>query len=98
MDTNTLLFKKDVSCVVTAYCNRLTKYHVCYRDILINKKTGHAKKSGDYYALLELAKTLKIVAQEGSEAIYNGSLTDQLVEDIKQLDGIITKQDFASYE
>lgn len=98
MDKNTLFCKRNVSRIATAYCNCLTEYRVCHRDILINKKTGHAKKSGDYYALPELAKTLKVVAQEGVDAIYNGSLTDQLVEDIKKLNGIITKQDLANYE
>jgi len=41
---------------------------------------------------------MKIISVEGAEAIYNGSLTFQLVEDIKKVNGIITVEDLANYE
>lgn len=56
------------------------------------------KKSGQYYALPELAKTFKVIAKEGVDAMYNGSLTDQLVKDLNKLNSIITKEDLANYE
>jgi gamma-glutamyltranspeptidase / glutathione hydrolase / leukotriene-C4 hydrolase len=41
---------------------------------------------------------MKIISVKGAEAIYNGSLTHQLVEDIKKANGIITEEDMANYE
>lgn len=68
------------------------------REILIDNETGHVKKGGDYYKLPILAKTFKTIAKEGANAFYNGSLTDQLVEDFKNLNSIITKEDLANYQ
>jgi len=41
---------------------------------------------------------MKIISVYGAEVIYNGSLTHQLVEDIKKVNGIITEEDMANYE
>lgn len=56
------------------------------------------KISGEMYKLPKLAETLRIVATEGADAIYNGSLTSRLVEDIKRAGGVITEEDLANYE
>ncbi|KAE9545004.1 hypothetical protein AGLY_000547 [Aphis glycines] len=68
------------------------------RQAFFDEKTGHVKKTGEHYTLPKLAETLKIVSVEGANAIYNGSLTKQLVEDIKKVNGIITEKDLANYE
>jgi len=44
-----------------------------------------------------LAETLRTVAKEGVDAIYNGSLTSKIVDDLKKVNGIITKEDLANY-
>jgi len=54
--------------------------------------------AGEMYTLPELAETMKIIAKEGVDAIYNGSLTERLLEDLKRVNGIITKEDLASYK
>jgi len=59
---------------------------------------GRLKKFGEIYKLSKLAETLKIVAKEGVDAIYNGSLTSRLVEDIRTAGGIITEEDLANYK
>ncbi|CAI6348282.1 unnamed protein product [Macrosiphum euphorbiae] len=68
------------------------------RKALFDETTGNLKKVGEEYKLPKLAETLKIIAVEGSDAIYNGSLTYQLVEDLKKVNGIITEEDLANYE
>ncbi|KAE9539702.1 hypothetical protein AGLY_004954 [Aphis glycines] len=68
------------------------------RQAFLDKKTGHVKKAGEKYRLPKLAETMKIISVEGAKAIYNGSLTFQLVEDIKKVNGIITVEDLANYE
>lgn len=49
------------------------------------------------YKLPKLAETLRTVAKEGADAIYNGSLTSKIVDDLKKVNGIITKEDLANY-
>lgn len=68
------------------------------REALFDEKTGHVKKVGEEYKLPKLAETLRIISVEGADAIYNGSLTHQLVEDLKKVNGIITEEDLANYE
>lgn len=68
------------------------------RSIFFDENTGHMKTSGETYKLPKLAKTLKIIAKEGVDAIYNGSLTSNLTHDLKKVNGIITKKDLANYK
>lgn len=67
------------------------------RETFFDEKTGHSKKTGEIYKLPKLAETLRIVAKEGVDAIYNGSLTSKIVDDLKTVNGIITKEDLANY-
>lgn len=68
------------------------------RKAFLNESNGHVKIAGEMYTLPKLAETMKIIAKEGGDAIYNGSLTAQLLEDLKRANGIITEEDLASYE
>lgn len=56
------------------------------------------KRAGRIYKLPELAKTMKIVAKEGTDAFYNGSITTKLLKDLEKINSIITKEDFANYK
>lgn len=53
---------------------------------------------GDVIKLPKLARTLKIVAEKGPDALYNGSLTAGFVKDIQDDGGIITEEDMNSYK
>lgn len=64
----------------------------------IHEITGSGKKAGDIFRLPKLAETLKIIAKEGADAMYNGSLTSRMVEDLKNVNGIITEEDFHNYK
>lgn len=44
-----------------------------------------------------LGQTLRVIANEGANAIYAGSLTQKLAFDIQSAGGIITEKDFADY-
>jgi len=55
------------------------------------------KIAGEQYTFPKLAETMKIIAKEGVDAIYNGSLTSKLLEDLKEVNGIITREDLANY-
>lgn len=56
------------------------------------------KTNGEIYKLPKLAETLRIIAKEGVDAIYNGSLTSKVLEDLKKVKSLITKEDLANYE
>lgn len=56
------------------------------------------KRAGETYELPKLAETMRIIAKEGADAVYNGSLTRQLIDDLKTANGIITEEDLANYE
>lgn len=67
------------------------------REVFINPNTNDTYQEGEYLKRERLAQTLEVIAQEGADAIYNGSLTDALVEDIQANGGILTVEDFYNY-
>lgn len=66
-------------------------------EIFINLETGEPWKEGDKIKRLKLADTLEVIKVEGEDALYNGSLTDGFLQDIKNFGGIITKDDLLAY-
>lgn len=55
-------------------------------------------KEGEFYKNLKLAKTLRIIAENGGDVLYNGDLASALVKDIREAGGIITEEDLKSYK
>lgn len=45
----------------------------------------------------KLADTLEIISHQGPAALYNGELTEKLIEDIRINGGIITTSDMKDY-
>ncbi|PVD32768.1 hypothetical protein C0Q70_08214 [Pomacea canaliculata] len=45
----------------------------------------------------KLAHTLQIIADEGVDAFYNGTLSQMIVDDIRDSNGTITREDLAGY-
>ncbi|KAH7667818.1 Gamma-glutamyltransferase protein, partial [Dioscorea alata] len=45
----------------------------------------------------QLANTLEIIADEGPQVLYNGTIAEKLVEDVKNAGGIITMEDMRQY-
>lgn len=61
--------------------------------------TGKLYLEGDTVVNTRLAETLKIIAREGSDAIYgNGSLAQTLVDEIQSAGGIITMDDLRNFQ
>ena len=54
-----------------------------FRDLIVNKATGEFFKAGEIIKMPKLARTLEIIADEGVDAFYNGSLTKDIVADIQ---------------
>lgn len=68
------------------------------RAVYVDPKTGDVYKAGDYVKLENLANTLEIIQVEGVNSMYGGgTIQKRLLEDIKEVGGIITADDFLQY-
>lgn len=79
--------------------NRLNKYRHYFLEV--NKTPiifdKHWKKN-DTIKYIELAKTLERIRDNGRDGFYKGETAEQLVKTVKNLGGIITKEDLEKYE
>jgi gamma-glutamyltranspeptidase / glutathione hydrolase len=58
---------------------------------------GTPPKLGDIFANPRLARTLEVIATEGRDAFYLGSIARAIVADIKQRNGLLEMRDFADH-
>jgi len=67
---------------------------------IFENEDGSIKKEGDIVRRPQLAKTLEIIAEEGMQAFYNGSLTSDILKDLQDGfgDNIITEEDLNTYQ
>ena len=59
---------------------------------------GKPPKQGDIFANPRLARTLDVIAKEGRDAFYKGSIARAIVADIKSRDGLLEMRDFADHK
>ena len=59
---------------------------------------GEAVKTGTRLVQPDLARTLKLIAENGPKAFYEGPIADSLVAEEKRGGGIITKEDLRRYK
>jgi gamma-glutamyltranspeptidase/glutathione hydrolase len=59
---------------------------------------GTPMKQGDIFANPRLARTLEVIAKEGRDAFYLGSVARAIVNDIKQRNGLLEMRDFADHK
>ncbi|KAJ6635228.1 Scoloptoxin SSD14 [Pseudolycoriella hygida] len=70
-----------------------------FNETFTNPMTGELYKQGEIMRNHKLANALKIIADEGADAIYGGgSLAQGLVNEIQEAGGIITLEDLRLYE
>jgi len=55
-------------------------------------------KEGDILIQKDLAKSLSLIAKNGSKAFYDGEITKKILKDFKENEGIFIKDDFLNYE
>lgn len=65
--------------------------------IAFGKRDGGTWKEGDTLKQPDLACTLNAIAEKGGDIFYSGEVSRQLVAEMKQGGGLITKDDLANY-
>jgi gamma-glutamyltranspeptidase/glutathione hydrolase len=58
---------------------------------------GKPMTQGDIFANPRLARTMDVIAKEGRDAFYQGSIARAIVADIKTRDGLLDMRDFADH-
>ena len=69
--------------------------NVCFRDLLA--PGGVLLKKGDTLRRPKLAETLQNISKFGFDYFYNSTMTDDMVNEINELGGNFTKEDFLGY-
>ncbi len=65
------------------------------RDLLID---GRAPHQGEIFKMPELARSLRLIAEQGRDAFYKGELARKIVEFSDKNDGMFTLADFAEFD
>lgn len=60
-------------------------------------KDGRAPAEGDLMVYPALARSLRLVAREGRDAFYHGAIAEDIVNTIRPLGSLLTREDFASH-
>ncbi len=75
-----------------------------YQDFLkypsskkIFTNNGQPYNEGDLFVQKDLAKTLKLIAENGKDGFYKGDVAEKIVSQVQSLGGIITLEDLANY-
>jgi gamma-glutamyltranspeptidase/glutathione hydrolase len=59
---------------------------------------GKPMKQGDIFANPRLARSMEVIAKEGRDAFYKGSIARAIVNDIKQRNGLLDMRDFGEHK
>lgn len=59
---------------------------------------GILLKGGDTCRNVELGRSLEIIAEQGPQALYNGTIGEKLVKDVRDAGGILTMEDLHNYK
>jgi len=65
---------------------------------IFSKPDGSEFAEGDIFVQKDLAESLKLIADQGSEAFYKGKIAELIARDMEKHGGLITKDDLARYE
>ena len=67
-------------------------------SVAIFSNNGDRYRAGDLWVQRELAATLKLIAQFGSDGFYQGTTADLLIAEMERHGGLISHQDLAQYQ
>lgn len=68
-------------------------------DVFVDPRTNTTYRTGDYIKRHDLIETLELLAQEGTDTLYNnGTVAQRLVKDIQEEGGILSIEDLMNYK
>jgi gamma-glutamyltranspeptidase/glutathione hydrolase len=65
---------------------------------VFGKEDGTEWRAGDRLVQKDLAKTLRLIAEQGADGFYKGTVAQLIAAEMKRDGGIITTEDLAAYE
>ncbi|KAG4074250.1 hypothetical protein HA402_008659 [Bradysia odoriphaga] len=79
--------------------NELIRTTPSLAAVFLNPATGHVWQENDLIKRIALAETLKTIADEGVDTLYNnGTIAQKLIPEITGLGGILTTEDLMEYK
>ena len=89
------IIKKDYHETFQKYGTQFHRYPGTAKHFL--KSDGSFYSEGDKFVQPALARTLEIIAVEGTGSMYRGRLAEAITEDMKSNQGLVTADDLAEY-
>jgi len=65
---------------------------------IFSKPDGSEFKEGDIFINKDLARSLRLISEHGSDAFYKGQIAELIAQDMKKHGGLITRDDLAKYK
>jgi gamma-glutamyltranspeptidase / glutathione hydrolase len=59
---------------------------------------GSAPNPGEYVTLPALGESLRRIAEDGADVVYEGEIADQIVDEIRSRGGLLSAEDLATFE
>uniref|UniRef100_A0A3P9DJR1 Gamma-glutamyltransferase 5a n=1 Tax=Maylandia zebra TaxID=106582 RepID=A0A3P9DJR1_9CICH len=78
-------------------CFSFISLSLSFRKLYLDKN-GNLLKTGDTVKFEKLADTLEMIANEGPDVFYNGTIAKNLISDIQDAGGNLTRKDLELYE
>ena len=72
--------------------------HMSELQRVFGKPDGPPWQAGDRLTQPNLARTLQLIADRGPDAFYTGPIADQIVAEMRQGNGLISRRDLANYK
>ncbi len=65
---------------------------------IFSKPDGSEFRAGDVFVQQDLARSLRLIAEQGPQAFYRGSIAERIARDMQKNGGLITMEDLGNYE
>jgi len=93
--TNGYTVTVNLSNIIKEHFDTIKMFPACAAIYL---KDGLPAEPGDTIKNPDLARTLKLVAAKGADAIYKGEIAKKIADEVQKQGGILTVEDLASYK
>ncbi|KAM9330839.1 glutathione hydrolase 5 proenzyme [Gastrophryne carolinensis] len=88
----------QVSSVLNKYLSYLEKTIKMYSLCQLFCKDNKVLEEGQSIDYSQLGHTLRVLADEGADSFYNGSLTEKILNDLRKEGSVLTEDDFRNYQ